>query len=148
MSLYETLDSAFKESLKSRDSLKLSVLRLVRTALKNKEVELIRKLDDDEILRVLSSQVKQRKDSIEQFRQGNRSDLADREEQELTILESFMPRALDKQELQSGIEAVIADTGAAGMKDMGKVMKEVMRRFAGRADGKEVSELVKKQLAG
>ena len=148
MSLYEILDSAFKESLKSRDSLKLSVLRLVRTALKNKEVELIRKLDDDEILRVLSSQIKQRKDSIEQFRQGDRSDLADREEQELTILESFMPRALDKQELQSGIEAVIADTGAASMKDMGKVMKEVMRRFAGRADGKEVSEMVKKQLAG
>jgi len=148
MSLYETLDSAFKESLRSRDALRLSVLRLVRTALKNKEVELIRKLDDDEILRVLSSQIKQRKEAIDQFRQGNRSDLADREEQELAILESFMPRALDRQELQSGIHAIIAETGASGMKDMGKVMKEAMRRFAGRADGKAVSEIVKKQLAG
>jgi hypothetical protein len=148
MSLYETLDSTFKESLKAKDSLKVSVLRMVRTALKNKEVELIRKLEDDEILRVLSSQIKQRKDAIEQFRQGGRSDLADKEEQELAILESFMPKALDAEELKSGIQAVIAETGASSMKDMGKVMKEAMRRFAGRADGKEVSEMVKKQLSG
>jgi hypothetical protein len=148
MSLYETLDSTFKESLKAKDSLKVSVLRMVRAALKNKEVELIRKLEDDEILRVLSSQIKQRKDAMEQFRQGGRSDLADKEEQELAILESFMPKALDAEELKSGIQAVIAETGASSMKDMGKVMKEAMRRFAGRADGKEVSEMVKKQLSG
>ncbi len=148
MSLSQTLDTAFKESMKSKDSLKVSVLRMIRTAVKNKEVELRRSLDDDEILKVLSTQAKQRKEAIEQFLAGNRHDLAEKEQAELKILHEFLPQALSREEMERELDDLISALAPVGPKDMGKVMKEAMRRFAGRADGKEVNELVRSKLAG
>ena len=147
MSLYDTIDSDLKSALKSKDSIRLSTLRMVRTALKNKEVELRRKLDEPEILRIFAQQAKQHKDSIEQYERGGRHDLADKEKQELAILESYLPSQLGEEELRSVIKAIIAETGASGVKDIGKVMKEAMVRLAGKADGKIVNKIVKDLLS-
>ena len=147
MSLYDTIDSDLKSALKSKDSIRLSTLRMVRTALKNKEVELRRKLEEAEILRIFAQQAKQHKDSIEQYERGERHDLADKEKQELAILESYLPSQLGEEELRSVIKAIIAETGASGVKDIGKVMKEAMVRLAGKADGKIVNKIVKDLLS-
>lgn len=147
MSLYDTIDSDLKSALKSKDSIRLSTLRMVRTALKNKEVELRRKLEEAEILRIFAQQAKQHKDSIEQYERGGRHDLADKEKQELAILESYLPSQLGEEELRSVIKAIIAETGASGVKDIGKVMKEAMVRLAGKADGKIVNKIVKDLLS-
>ena len=147
MSLYDEIDRSFKEALKSGDKTRLSAMRMARSALKLREVELRRKLDDAEILRVLVSQVKQRKDSIEQFRRGGREDLVRQEEAEIVALEALMPTQLGREELEREIAAVVAETGAAGPRDMGRVMKEAMSRLAGRADGKLIAELVKARLS-
>ena len=147
MSLYDTIDSDLKSALKSKDSIRLSTLRMVRTALKNKEVELRRKLEEPEILRIFAQQAKQHKDSIEQYERGGRHDLADKEKQELAILESYLPSQLGEEELRSVIKAIIAETGASGVKDIGKVMKEAMVRLAGKADGKIVNKIVKDLLS-
>ena len=147
MSLYDTIDSDLKGALKSKDSIRVSTLRMVRTALKNKEVELRRKLDEPEILRIFAQQAKQHKDSIEQYERGGRHDLADKEKQELAILESYLPSQLGEEELRSVIKAIIAETGASGVKDIGKVMKEAMVRLAGKADGKIVNKIVKDLLS-
>ena len=147
MSLYDTIDSDLKSALKSKDSIRLSTLRMVRTALKNKEVELRRKLEEAEILRIFAQQAKQHKDSIEQYERGGRHDLADKEKQELAILESYLPSQLGEEELRSVIKAIIAETGASGVKDIGKVMKEAMVRLAGKADGKIVNKTVKDLLS-
>ena len=147
MSLYDTIDSDLKSALKSKDSIRLSTLRMVRTALKNKEVELRRKLEEAEILRIFAQQAKQHKDSIEQYERGGRHDLADKEKQELAILESYLPSQIGEEELRSVIKAIIAETGASGVKDIGKVMKEAMVRLAGKADGKIVNKIVKDLLS-
>lgn len=147
MSLYDDIDQAFKQALRSGDKTRLSAMRLLRSALKLREVEERRKLDDAEILRTLASQVKQRQESIEQFRQGGRDDLVRQEEAELVALKALMPQQLSREDLEREVEAVVAATGAAGPKDMGRVMKEAMARLAGRADGKLVSELVKARLS-
>jgi len=146
MSLYDSLDQAFKKALKSRDSLKTSTLRMVRAAIKNKEVDLHRKLEDPEILRLLSSEVKQRKDALELFRKGGRLDLAEKEECEVRILESFLPDSLSEKELSRHLDTIIAELGAVGPKDMGRVMKEAMNRLAGRVEGGRVNALVKSKL--
>jgi uncharacterized protein YqeY len=147
MSLYDDIDRSFKGALKSGDKTTLSVMRMTRSAIKLREVELRRKLDDAEILRVLASQVKQRKESVEQFRQGGREDLARQEEAELAALEKLMPQQLSREEVKQEVAAVVAEAGAAGPKDMGRVMKAAIARLAGRADGKLISELVKEQLS-
>jgi hypothetical protein len=147
VSLYDDIDQAFKQALRSGDKTRLSAMRLLRSALKLREVEERRKLDDAEILRTLASQVKQRQESIEQFRQGGREDLVRQEEAELVALKALMPQQLSREDLEREVEAVVAATGAAGPKDMGRVMKEAMARLAGRADGKLVSELVKARLS-
>lgn len=147
MSLYDDIDRGFKKALKSGDKSTLSAMRMTRSAIKLREVELRRKLDDAEILRVLASQVKQRKESVEQFRQGGREDLACQEEAELAALEKLMPQQLSREEVQQEVAAVVAETGAAGPKDMGRVMKAAIAKLAGRADGKLISELVKEQLS-
>ena len=147
MPLYVKIEQDYKIALKAKDKLRVSVLRLLRSALKNKEVELRRKLEEDEIQRIISTQVKQRKDSIEQYEKGGRPDLVETEQQELNILTSYLPRQLSQEELEAALKEVIAETGAVSVKDMGKVMKSAMKRVGGAADGKVVNQIVKKLLS-
>ena len=133
--------------MKARDSLKTDVLRGMKTALKLKEVEKIRTLSDPEALQVIQTLVKQRKESIEQFTLGGRSDLVAREQAELKILEDYLPAPVSGNELKTVISEVISELQANSGKDIGRVMKTVMARFAGKnVDGKTVNELVKAQL--
>ena len=148
MSLLDEIDHCFKTALKNQDRLKVSTLRLLKTALKNREVQERRSLTEAEVIAVVNSQVKQRRDSISEFKRGHRSDLAQREEEELTFLLSFLPQQLSAAEIRRELEGIMAELGAAGPGDLGRVMKAAMARLAGRADGKEVSLLVKEMLGG
>src|SRR5207249_11916417 len=132
-----------------RDEARLSTLRMVKSALKNREVEKMAPLDDKESQQVLSTLIKQRKDSVEQFTRGGRQELADKEAAEIVLIESYLPKAAGEEEIVAGVKAVIAEMGSPAMKDMGSVMKNVMARFSAagmRVDGKLVSETVKKEL--
>ena len=138
----------YKEAMKTRDSLKISTLSFLRASMQNLAIEKKKeKLDDPDVVAILRKQIKQRQDSIEQFKKGNRIDLAEKENKELDILKQYLPSVLSADELKKTIEDVIAATGAAGPKDTGKVMKEVMAKIAGQADGKLVSDLVKEKLS-
>ncbi len=148
MSLKERIDQALKEAIRNKDEIAKNALRGVLTAIKNKEKELKKKLSEQDILKVLSSQVKQRRDSVEQFEKGGRDDLAQKEKAEIKILEQFLPRALDENELVQLVEQCIKEVGAKTVKDIGKVMKAIMPKVAGRADGKRVNELVRSKLTG
>ena len=135
--------------MKSKDPARLSTLRMLKTALMNREIERGRPLDDNESLQVVSALVKQRRDSIEQFVKGRRQDLADKETAEIVILESYLPPPVDAAELESTVDTAIASTGASSAKDIGKVMKAVMAALGGQTvDGKAVNELVRRKLAG
>ena len=148
MSLQEKIQSDIADAMRSKEPLKLGVLRLMKTAVKNKEVEKMKPLDQAEVLGVFNSLVKQRKDSIEQFRKGGREDLAQKEEAEITVIEQYLPAAALEDEIRSAIEEAIQETGAASMKDMGKVMKATQARLVGKtADGARVSQMVKEKLA-
>ena len=148
MSLVETVTRQIADAMKQKDQASLAPLRMLKAALMNKEVEKGRVLDDAESLQVVSSLVKQRRDSIEQFVAGGRQELADKEQAEIVFLERFLPPAADPAAVNAAIEAAVAETNAAGPKDMGKVMKAVMVRLAGQSvDGKFVSEAVKKRLS-
>ncbi|HPL63919.1 MAG: GatB/YqeY domain-containing protein [Syntrophales bacterium] len=147
MSLKERIDSDMIQAAKAKDKIRLSAIRMIKTAVHNREIDLKRPAEDTEILQVLSSLTKQRNDSIEQFRKGGREDLVSKETQELQIIKSFMPAEMSKEELEAEVRKVISETGAAGPKDMGKVMKAVMARVTGKADGKMVSEMVKSILS-
>ena len=148
-SLFEQVTKDIGDAMKQRDQGSLAPLRMLKAALMNREVEKGRPLDEAESLQVVNSLVKQRRDSIDQFRAGNRHDLADREQAEVTFLLRYLPPAADEAAIQTAIEAAIAETGAAGPKDMGKVMKAVTARLAGSTvDGRALSEAVKKRLAG
>ena len=146
MALSQTIDADFKAAMKAKDQLSTSCLRLVRAALKNKEKELIRKLEDSEEVAVLKSLAKQRRDSIEQFEKAERHDLADREKAELAIIERYLPAQLDEAGIKAILEQLFAELQPAGPQDMGKVMKAAMSRLQGQADGKLVSQLVKQRL--
>ena len=135
MSLKEKINSEMVVAAKAKDSLKLGTIRMIKTALHNKEIDAKRDLNDAEILQVLSSIVKQRKDSIEQFKAGNRQDLVDKEEYELHVVQAFMPQQMSAEEVEQEVAKAIAETGATSVKDMGKVMKVLMPRVAGKADG-------------
>jgi len=150
MSIPEQIQKDLTEAMRARQELRLSTLRMIKAAFKNKEVEKRGALDDKEALAVLGTLIKQRKDSIEQFTRGGRQELADKEAAEIGIIESYMPRAAGEEEVTSGVRAVIAEMGSPTMKDMGAVMKNVMARFAARTrvDGKQVSEIVKRELSG
>ena len=151
MSIAEKVQKDMVEAMKAKAELRLSTLRMMKTALKNKEVEKMAKLEEREELQVLSTMVKQRKDSIEQFGKGGRQDLADKESAEIAIIESYMPKALGEAEIAATVKAAIAEMGSPTMKDMGAVMKNAMARFAAagaRVDGKVVNEMVRKELAG
>lgn len=136
------------EAMKKKDSASLDPLRMLKAALMNKEVEKGRALDAGESIQVVNSLVKQRRDAAEQFRAGNRPELADKEQAEITFLQRYLPPAADEQTIAAAIEAAVQETGAAGPKDMGKVMKAVTGKLAGQTvDGKALSEAVKNRLA-
>jgi len=151
MSIPEQIQKDITAAMKARDQHRLSALRMIKTALKHREVEKMAPLDDKESLQVLSTLIKQRKESAEQFRKGGRDEMADREEAEITLIESYMPMAAGEAEIEAGVATVIVEMGAPTMKEMGTVMKNVMARFQAanmRVDGKTVSEMVKRKLSG
>ena len=149
MRLMEQVNGAITDAMKARDQSRLLPLRMLKAALVNREVERGQALNDAEELQVLGSLVKQRRDSIEQFTRGGRQDLADKEAQEIVVLQAYLPPALGEEELAKLVQEAVADTGATSVKDIGKVMKAVMARVpAGAADGKLVNEMVRKHLAG
>jgi uncharacterized protein YqeY len=136
-------------AMKSKEEEKLSTLRMMKAAVKNKEIDKRAPLDDKEVLAVLSTMIKQRKDSVEQFTKGNRPELAAKEAREITLIEGYMPKSAGEEEITAAVKATIAEMGSPTMKDMGTVMKAVMAKFADvRVDGKIVSETVKRELAG
>jgi len=148
MSLVEKLTADIAVAMKAKDPARLSALRMLKAALMNKSVEKNRDLEPAEELQVVSALVKQRRDSVEQFTAGGRADLADKETAEIVILETYLPPAVTIDELAAAVAQAIAETGATGPKDMGKVMKTVMTLLAGKTvDGKKVSEMVKSRLS-
>jgi len=148
MSLTDQIQKDMTDAMRAREELRLSTLRMVKTALKNREVEKMAPLEDCEAFAVLATLIKQRQDSVEQFTKGGRQELADKEAAEIRIIEAYLPKALGEEEILAAVRAAIAETGAASMKDMGAVMKNVMARFLGaRVDGKQVSDLVKRELS-
>ena len=146
MSLRDRLTEEMKVAMKQRDDLKLSTIRLVRSAVKNREIDQKRELDDQGVAEVLASLAKQRRESIRLFRDAGRNDLVEKEEKELAVLLGFLPQQLGREAVAELVDRVIAECGAQGGKDMGRVMKALMPHVAGRADGKMVSDIVKEKL--
>ena len=146
MGLRETIDADVKVALKAGAKDKLSTLRMLNAALKNKQIDKRRPLTEEEVMESVRSLIKQRKDSIEQFAKGGRQDLVDKETAEVVVLEAYLPAQMSRDELEVLVRDAVAQTGAQGARDMGKVMKALVPTVGGRADGKLVSELVKHAL--
>jgi len=146
ISLTERLDQAFKDALKGQQQTALSTLRMLKTAIRNKEVEVKHPLEEAEILAVINTQAKQRRDAAAEYQKAGRQDLASKEEEELSILLSFLPAQLNPEELEAEVVRIITQVGASTPKDLGKVMKTAMAELAGRADGKVVQEIVRRRL--
>src|SRR6185436_11686279 len=148
MALIDDVQAAIADAMRSKSAARLSALRMLKAALMNREVEKGRGLDDHEAQQVVTSLVKQRKDSIEQFTKGGRQDLVDKEAAEIIVLESYLPPAIDPSILQNAVAEAVSETGATSPKDLGKVMKAVMAKLAGQnVDGKIVNELVRAKLS-
>jgi uncharacterized protein YqeY len=147
MTLKEQLDTAMKQAMKARDDLRLSAVRMVRSTIRNREIDLKRELDDQGVIEVISSLAKQRRESIRLYAEGNRPDLVEKEEAELAILLGFLPAQLTGDEIAELVARVIRETEAQGSKDMGRVMKALAPLTAGRADGKTVSDTVRELLS-
>ena len=147
MSLAARIEKDFLAAYKAKDELTVSVLRMLKTAVKNRQVELMRPPTDEEVLAVVAKQVKQRQESVEQFQAAGRAEMAAKEAAEQKVLESYLPTRLTDAELAALVDEVVAATGASGMKDMGKVMQAAMAKAAGRADGKLLSQMVKARLS-
>lgn len=148
MALKEQLEQDLKTAMRDKDALKLSVVRMLKSAIKYREIELMKPLDDAGVLGVIGSELKRRRDSVEQYRAGNRQDLVDKEEAEIKILQGWLPQQLTEDELRAKVDEAVKATGAQGPKDMGKVMKALQPEVQGKAEGKVVSEMVKARLAG
>ena len=149
MALVDDLTASIADAMRKHDAVRLSTLRMLKAALTNREIERGHALDDSESLQVVASLVKQRKDSIDQFTKGGRPELADKEQSEIHILETYLPAAADSAAVEQAVADAIQETGATSPKDMGRVMKAAMARLAGQTiDGKTVNELVRKKLAG
>ena len=152
MSLAQRLAEDLKTAMKAKDKIRLETIRSLKKAVMEKEIDLRptgqSTLTEEQELTVLAQQAKQRRESIEQYRQGGRSDLADREAQELTIIETYLPQQLSDDELNQIVDDIIASVGAASPQDMGKVMGPAMQQLKGRADGKKIQTLVKSKLSG
>lgn len=148
MSLQEQISAALKDAMRARDEVKMATLRLVLTAIKTREKEARSLLEDQEVISVITSQIKQRRESIEQYRKAGREDLAETEEKELQILQGYMPEQVSEEEISNTLDEIIAEVGAVSMKDMGKVMKAAMAKLAGKADGQAINAMVKAKLSG
>ena len=147
MSLRDRLTEDLKLAMKARDQLRMDVIRMIKAAVLNKEVEMKKDLDDAEMSRIMTTMIKQRKESVEQFEKGQRAELAAKERQEISIIEAYLPKAISPDELDRTVDAVIRESGATSAKEMGAVMKAVMARLAGQpVDGKHVSDLVRSKL--
>ena len=147
MSLKQQITSDLTASMKAQDAARTSTLRMVKAAFMNREIEKGGELDDDEMVKLLRSLVKQRRDSVEQYEKGGRQELADKEKSEIVVIEAYLPQAASRDEIEQAIDAALAETGATSMKDMGRVMKAAQSALAGKnADGRVVSELVKTKL--
>jgi hypothetical protein len=147
MALRERLDEDLKAAMRQKDPLRLNTIRGLKSAVKYREIELMKTLDDAGILGVIASEIKRRRDAVEQYHAGGRQDLVEKEEAESRILHGYLPQQLSTAELEAKVDEVIAQVGAKGPKDMGAVMKALLPQVQGRADGKAVSELVKQRLA-
>ena len=149
MSLSQQISADIVSAMKAKDAARLSALRMLKAAIMNKEVEKGRDLEDGEVLQVVASLVKQRRDSIEQFAAAGRTDLVEKETGEIAVLDHYLPPAATADEIEALVAEAIAETGAASPKDMGRVMKAVMPKLAGKnADGKTVNETVRRKLGG
>jgi len=147
MSLNKQIVSDLTASMKAQDAARTSTLRMVKAAMMNRQIEKGGELDDEDMMKLLRSLVKQRRDSVEQYEKGGRQDLADKEKAEIAIIEAYLPQAASQEEIEQAVTAAIAETGATSMKDMGKVMKATQAGLAGKnADGRAVSEIVKTRL--
>ena len=147
MDIHARLQEQMVTAAKAKDKIRLSTVRMLKTALHNKEIDLMRPLNETECMQIVSALVKQRKDSIEQFGRGGRQDLVDKEGAELKILEEFLPEQMSDEDVEALIKKAIAEVGAASVKDMGKVMKVLMPQITGKADGKAAGEKVKALLS-
>jgi len=145
-SLYKRLEQAFKEAIKQQQPVAASTLRLLKTAIRYREVDLKRQLTEEELLATISTQVKQRREAMAEYAKACRPELAKQEEEELSVLLSFLPPQLSPAELEAEVAGVIAELGATGPKDLGKVMKSAMARLAGRADGKVIQAIARQRL--
>jgi len=148
MSLKQQIIADLTASMKAQDSARTSTLRMVKAGIVNREIEKGGELDEDEMAKLLRSMVKQRRDSVEQFEKGGRPELVAKEQAEISVIEAYLPQAASQDEIEQAVIAAVAETGAASMKDMGKVMKAVQAALAGKnADGRAVSEAVKAKLS-
>jgi uncharacterized protein YqeY len=148
MRLRDKISEDLMAAMKSREAERLSVLRMMKSAVRNKEIDARRELEDAQVVQVLLSLIKQRKDSIEQFTKGGRQDLVEKETAEIGVIQEYLPAAVSDEEIGSVVAAAIAETGATSVKDMGRVMKACMARFSGRpVEGSKVSEMVKAKLS-
>ena len=147
MTIVEQVQKDLVAAMKAREELRLSVLRMMKAALKNKQVELSKPLGDDEAFAVLRTLLKQRRDSAEQFRKGGREDLASKEEAEIKIVQGYLPAAASDEDIAAAVAAAIAETGATGAKDLGKVMKAAIAKLKN-AEGKRVNEIARAKLGG
>ncbi len=147
MSLHDRLSEDLKGAMKAKDQLRTSVIRMIKAAVLNKELELKKNLDDAEMSRVMTTLVKQRQESVEEYQKAKRDDLAGKELQEISIIEGYLPKALSQEEIVQVVESVLRETSATTLKDMGPVMKAVLARLAGQpVDGKQISDLVRSKL--
>jgi len=148
MNLKDQIVADMTAAMKAKDAARTSTLRMVKAAITNREKESGAAITDEDVLKLLRSQVKQRRDSVEQYQKANRQDLADKETAEIAVIESYLPQAASVEEIEQAVSEAIAETGATSMRDMGAVMKASMAKLAGKnADGRLVSETVKKKLA-
>jgi uncharacterized protein YqeY len=147
MSLEERLLEEMKLAMKSNEKLKLSTIRMIRSALKNKEIDLRKKLEDEDIVKVIQAMVRKGEESVDQFQTGGRMDLVEKEKSEIEIMKSFLPQPLSQEEILKIIDQSIQETQASSLKDLGKVMKSVMPKMGGKADGKLINQLVKERLS-
>jgi len=147
MNLEEKLLEEMKQAMKTNNKIRLSTIRMIRSSSKNKEIELRRKLEDEDIFKVIQGMVRKGEESIEQFQAGGRNDLVEKEKMEIEILKSFLPQPISQEEIIKIIDETIQETQSSSLKDLGKVMKAVMPRLGGKADGKVINQLVKERLS-
>ncbi len=147
MNLEEKLLEEMKQAMRANEKLRLSTIRMIRSSMKNKEIELRRKLNDEEIIRVIQGMMRKGEEALEQFQAGGRMDLVEKEKMEIEIFKSFLPQPLGQEEIIKIIDETIQETQASSLKDLGKVMKAAMSKLGGKADGKLLNQLVKERLS-